>query len=95
MKSPDFKSILGAVLVGIIMFGGFSVYESQKIQEIQSAAPDEEIKPPPQILLWCVNHKIIVAFGFSCILLGLASYGSPKQMEAPMPIQQPIPPARI
>lgn len=94
MTSVDFKSILGAVLCGIALFGALSFYEQSKIAEIQSAGPEDDIVPPPAPVLFCVNHKLIVSFVLACIILGLASYGN--KAKAPVRREPPaVPPARI
>ena len=90
----DFKSILGAVLCGLVVYGLLSLYESNKIAEIQSAGPEDEISPPSAPVLFCVNHKVAVSFGLACLILGLASYGGKK--KAPASRGPPdVPPARI
>ena len=94
MSSVDVKSILGAVLCGLVLFGLINFYESSEIAEIQAAGPEDEIVPPSAPVLFCVNHKLVVSFAFACLILGLASYGSTKR--APVKTQPPdVPPAKI
>lgn len=94
MANVDFKSILGALLCGIVLFGILSFYESNKIAEIQAAGPEDEIVPPSAAVLFCVNHKLAVSFGLACLILGLASYGSGSRNSTKA--QPPsVPPARI
>jgi len=94
MSAVDFKSILGAVLVGLVFYGLLSLYETNKIAEIQNASPEDEITPPPAPVLWCVNNKLIVAFALACLILGLASYGSGARSKAERSPPS-VPPARV
>ncbi len=91
MSVVDFKSILGAVLCGMGLFAVLSIYETNKIAEIQAAGPEDDIVPPPAPLLFCVNHKLIISFLIACIILGLASYGS----KPPPRVAPEVPPAKV
>ena len=93
MKTPNSKLILGALTIGVVIYASLSYYEVQKIKEIQSARPEDQIQTPGATVMFCVNNKAAVCGGLIVILLALASY-SGKSSPAPSgPF--PEPPAEI
>ena len=83
--------ILGALVIGVVIYGGLSVYEKNKIKEIQSAGPEDTVVPPSKAVLFCVNNKLALSVGIVAILLGLASYGPSRAGSSrPSPTEEPV-----